>query len=275
MTVRESIVSPFPAGAGRKMDYTWPDWNANVTGNVTNQIRDRPGVQAANPAGSISTGTTGTIAVGVVNGVSCVRVANGAGTGPSLIIDGAGRLHFTTLSANVSFDALVDDYACTRVYMVARVTGTPAQTTDCGLTIVLGNNAGLGIISGAAIGWAYRFDTAGGVSFTQRGNSGALTSVPVATAAGGFVNTNYHKLEYRIVNATAVTNGLLKIFLDDQFQFQRSFASVPDDLPIPTTPGANISNGYCVNVQYQATNGEMDVALVRCQRGPSEVATVS
>lgn len=277
MTLRESIVSPFPPGSARKMDYTFPDWNANNGGAVTNQIRDRPGAQAANPSGAISGGATGSQQVGVVNGVSCVRMINGAniGGGGVLIVDGAGRFHLATLAAQVFYTSNTDDYGCHRAYMIARVTGNPGDNTDCGLEIVLGPNAGLGVIGGGAVGFTYQFDTAGSCSLVYRGNSGAVTTLPIQTVAQGFVNTNFHKFEYRFLSATRTQNGVVKIFLDDRFILSRSFGSVPDDLPLPTSPGANANNGYVVNVQTQGRNTELDVALIRVQRGPTEQAVIS
>lgn len=258
------------------MDYTWPDWNANATGGVTNQIRDRPGAQAANPSGAITNGATGSSIVGVINGVSCVRLVNGAGSGPSCIIDGAGRFHLSTLSSQAQYPTGTDDYACHRVYMVARVVATPTGNLDCGLEVICGPNAGQGVLTAAIPGFAYQFDsTTGSCSLVYRGNSGGVTTIPIKTVAQGFVNTDFHKFELRFVDASPFANGVVKCFLDDVFQFQRSFGSVPDDLPLPTSPGGNANNGYVVNCQNQCQNGELDVALVRVQRGPSEQAVIS
>lgn len=270
----ESIVSPFPAGSGRKMDYTWPDWNANQTGAVTNQIRDRPGAQAANPAGSISPGTTGSVNVGVVGGVSCVRVINGANLnqGAVCVVDGAGRIHLSTLAANMKFTYATDDYGATRIYAIMRVAATPTDATDCGLELITGPNAGNGVLRSAVPGWLLNFDTTGNTSLVQHGNSGAQTSTVLATAAGGFVNTDYHVFEFRLLNATPQINGLFKVFLDGQLILQRSFGVVGDDLPLPTSPGGNANNGYVVNVQNMGRNSELDVAMVRVQRAPFEAA---
>lgn len=272
----ETIVSPFPAGSARKMDYTWPDWNANNTGAVTNQIRDRPGAQAANPAGSVAPGTTGTVNVGVINGVSCVRLANGANLnqGPVCVVDGAGRLHLSTLLANVKFSAQTDDYAIHRVYAFMRVAATPTDATDCGLEIICSNNASDGVLRNAVPGWSLQLDTTGGTSLVQHGNSGAQTSTLLKSAAQGFVNTDFHKFEFQFVNATSLRNGFMLVLLDDVVMLTRSFGVVGDDLPVPTSPGANITNGYVVNLHNQGRNAELDVAYVRVQRGPTLPAVI-
>lgn len=257
------------------MDYTWPDWNANQTGAVTNQIRDRPGAQAANPAGLITGGATGTQNVGVINGVSCVRLINGVNLngGSVCIIDGAGRFHIPCLSANLKFPFSTHDYLFQRVYAMMRVAATPGDATDCGLDVILGSNAGGPVITGTTKpGWSMTFDTAGGLSLAQRGNSTAITTVPLLTAAGGFVNTDFHCLEYRFVPATTNANGLVKFLVDGVELLRRSFGVVADDLPLPSSPNANNNNGYVVNVQNQSRNTELDVALVRVQRAQSEFA---
>lgn len=274
MGVREVIVSPFPPGSGRKMDYTFPDWNANNNGGLTTAIRDRPGVQAANPTGTISGGATGTANVGVVNGVSCVRLINGAnlGGGDVIVCDGAGRIHVATLSANVKFSNVTDDYAVTRVYMLARVTATPADATDCGLEIIVGNSSAGNVLFGAKPGWAFQFDNTGGCSLVQKGNSLAVTSTLLQSAAQGFVNTQFHMFEFRFINANSSTNGAFKVYLDGILKVTRAYGSVADDLPLPTTAGGNNNNGYVVNAQTQSRNSELDVALIRVQRAPTEAA---
>lgn len=274
---QEVQVSPFPPGSARKMDYTWPDWNANATGAATNQIRDRPGAQAADPAGSLSPGTTGSLNVGFVQGVPCVRLVNGINLngGPVAVVDGAGRLHLRTLSANNLYSASTDDYAVHRVYMIARVIATPGNATDTGLQVVLGPNAANGILRSAVPGIGIQFDNTGGCSYIQHGNSGAQTSTLLRSAAQGFVNTDWHMFEFVFINATPQANGSVKVKLDGQLKLTKAFGSVPDDLPLPSSPGANANNGYVVNAQYMAQNGEMDVALVRVQRGPTEQAVLS
>jgi hypothetical protein len=256
------------------MDYTWPDWNANNAGAVTNQERDRPGAQAANPSGLLSPGATGSVNVGVINGVSCCRLINGANLngGPVAVVDGAGRLHISTLSANMQFSSATDDYGATRVYAVMRVAATPTDATDCGLEIILGANASAGVLNGAKPGWSIQLDNTGGTSLVQHGNSGAQTSTPLLTVAGGFVNTDFHTFEYRLLNATNLTNGIFKVLIDGVKIVQRSFGVVGDDLPLPSSAGANANNGYVVNVQNMGRNSELDVALVRIQRAPFEAA---
>lgn len=271
----ESIVSPFPAGSGRKMDYTWPDWNANMTGAVTNQIRDRPGAQAASPSGAITGGATGTNNVGVVNGVSCVRFINGAniGGGSVGVVDGAGRIHLSTLKANMKFTNATDDYGAHRVYAIMRMTATPTDAlTDCGMCIITGNASNSTVLIGGKPGWLLGFDINGNAVLVQKGNSLVTTTTIIGAAAQGFVNTNYHTFEARFLNATPQIDGLFKVFLDGQFILQRSFGVPADDLPLPTTVGGNQNNGYVVNVQAQSRNCELDVAMVRVQRAPFEQA---
>lgn len=277
MPAVESVVSPFPPGSARKMDYTFPDWNVQGAGGPSNQERDRPGAQGANPSGSSSAGATGTIVAGVVNGISAIRLINGANLngGPAFIADGMGRLHFNTLAANTKCTTNTDDYGCTRVYMLAAVVATPGDATDCGLQIILGTNAGSSILAGSKPGVGIQFDNTGGCSYIQHGNSGAQTATVLQSAAGGFVNTNPHKFEFRIINASPTANGFIKVYLDDHLMLTKSFGSVPDDLPLPTSPGANANNGYVVNVQQQSRNTELDVFMVRVQRGPTEQAVIS
>lgn len=273
----ETQVSPFPPGSGRKMDYTFPDWNANATGAVTNQIRDRPGAQAANPAGSITGGATGTSNVGFVQGVPCVRMINGANLngGNVCIVDGAGRLHLRTLSANNLYSTSTDDYAVHRVYMIARMVATPADATDVGLQIVLGAASNAGILKNVVPGIGIQFDNTGNCSYLQHGNSGAVTSANLQTVAQGFVNTDWHMFEFVFINATSQSNGSVKVKLDGFLKLTKAFGSVPDDLPLPSSAGANVNNGYVVNFQAQSRNCEMDVAMVRVQRGPTEQAVLS
>ena len=278
MPLLETIVSPFPPGSARKMDYTFPDWNANNTGNVTNAIRDRPGAQAANPAGSISTGATGSVNVGVVQGISCVRLVNGVNLngGPTLIVDGAGRFHLNTLAANVKFSFVTDDYGVHRVYALMWVAATPTDVFgDCGLQVINSTNAGSSIIQGGKPGIGFQFDTAGGIGFLMKGNSLATTTTPLATAAQGFVNTVPHMCEFRFIPATATQNGFVKVYLDNVLKLTKNYGSVADDLPLPSTVGANVNDGWVVNIQNQGRNSELDLALCRLQRGPTEQAVIS
>lgn len=272
----EVVVSPFPPGSGRKMDYTFPDWNASM-GGINVGERDRPGAQSANPSGSSSPGTTGSLTVGFVQGVPCMRVANGAtlNGGGVLIFDGGSRLHINTLAANTFWSTFNDDYACHRVYMMARVNATPTDATDVGLQLVLGGNSGSAILKDSVPGMGIQFDNTGGCSYIQHGNSGAQTSTLLRSAAQGFVNTDWHQMEFVIINATPQSNGLVKVKLDGQLKLTKQFGSVPDDLPLPSSPGAQVNDGYVANLHYHSRNGEMDVAFVRCQRGPTEQATIS
>lgn len=273
----ETQVSPFPPGSARKMDYTFPDWNQNASGQTNSLERDRPGAQSASPSGSLSNGATGTLNVGFVQGVPCVRMVNGANLngGPTLICDGGGRFHLRTTTANNFYSTATDDYAVHRVYMIARVAATPTDATDTGLAVVLGGNAGSGILGNSIPGVGIQFDNTGGCSYIQHGNSGAQTSTLLQSAAGGFVNTNWHSFEFRFINATAQSNGLLKVFLDSKLMLTKNFGVVGDDLPLPSSPGANANNAYVVNLHAWSRNFEMDVAMVRVQRGPTEQAVIS
>ena len=273
MTRQETIVSPFPPGSGRKRDYTWPDWNINMTGVVSNLERDRPGATNAT-SGSIGGGVGSSTNLGVVNGVSCVRLINGVNlnNGPVCVMDQGARLHVTTSRANMKFSSFTDDFLCWRIYCIMRCAATPADATDFGFQVICGPNASNGVLHSAVPGWSLQLDNTGGTSLVQHGKSGAQTSTLLKSAAGGFVNTDFHCFEYRFLGATPNSDALFKVLLDGQLQLTRSFASVADDLPLPTSAGGNANNGYVVNVQAMSRNCELDVALIRSIAAPTEAA---
>lgn len=267
----ESVISPGPAGAGRKRDFTFPDWCINMSGGPSNLERDRPG-GSNGQSGSQSSGTTGALVLGVALGVPCLKMTNGVNLngGPVYTFDGGGRLLPSTVKTKIHFTNATDDFAVYRVYAMMRVIATPTDATDMGLQIVLGPNAAAAVLSGATPGWAIQFDNTGGCSLVQHGNSGAVTSVVLQSAAQGFVNTAWNMFEFRLISATRNADGSFKCFLNNQLKVTRSFSSVPDDLPIPSSPGANVNNGYVVHAIAFSRNSELDVGLMRSQVAPTE-----
>lgn len=273
MGIAETIVSPFPTGSARKRDFMLPDYRTVMTGGAPILERDRPG-GTNTQGGASSPGTTGALTMGIVGGVPCIQMTNGVNLngGPVYIFDGGGRISPATTNTNIKFTQNTDDFNCWRIYAVMRVTATPGNATDCGLQLILGANAGNGVLRSSVPGWAMQFDNTGGCSLVQHGNSGAQTSVVLQSAAQGFVNTAWNMFEMRILGATASGSGFFKCLLNGQLKVLRSFASGPDDLPLPSSPGANSNNMYVTNIQYQAQNGELDVAIVRSQAAPFEAA---
>jgi hypothetical protein len=275
--MKESIVTPFAPGSGRKRDYTWPDYNGNMTGAVGIVFRDRLG--AGNSAsGSSSPGTSGALTMGYVTGVTCCRLTNGANLngGPVMTLDQGARLHFTTSKTNLKFNpnaAAVDDWACWSVYAIMRAAATPGDATDFGLEIVLGPNASNGVLRSAVPGWSIQIDNTGNsCSLVQHGNSGAQTATVLLGPAQGYVNTDWHKYEFRMLSATNTTDGIFKVLIDGVTLIQRSFGVVGDDLPLPSSAGANNNNGYVANIQAMSRNCELDVAIARSQSAPTEQA---
>jgi hypothetical protein len=252
---------------------TLPDWNINMTGVVSVLERDRPGATNGS-SGSSAPGTTGSLNLGVVAGVPCVRLVNGVNLngGPVLVFDQGGRIHVNTLATNIQFSEATADFRCNRIYALVRVAATPTDATDCGLELILGGNASLGVLNPGVPGWLINFDTTGGCSLVQHGNSTAQTSVVLKSAAAGFVNTDWNQFEFRLLGAQRNSPGVFKVLLNNQLAVTRSFANAPDDLPIPSSPGANVNNGYVVNIQNMGRNSELDVALVRVQAGPTEAS---
>lgn len=250
-----------------------PDWRAQISGGPSILERDRPG-GTNTQSGASSPGTSGALTLGIVSGVPCIQMTNGVnlGGGPVLIFDGGGRILPSTVNTNIKFTTNTDDFSCWRIYGIMRVTATPANATDCGLQLILGTNAGNGVLRSSVPGWGINFDNTGGCSLIQHGNSGAQTSTLLQSAAQGFVNTAFNMFEFRLLGATASSPGLFKCLLNGQQKILRSFANVGDDLPIPSSPGANANNGYVVNCQYQAQNGELDLHLMRVQAAPFEAA---
>lgn len=230
---------------------------------------------STNTTGLSSNGSTGNQVMGFVNGVPCVRMTNGINLagGPVATLDGMGRFHPALLKTAAKWAQSVDDYQAIRVYALMRVTGSPVNATDCGLELVLGPNASTGVFVGAVPGFCLNFDTTGTMSYVQHGNSGAVTSTRISpTVAAGYLNTDWHMAEFRILSATATVDAQLKILFDNQTVLTKSWGNPADDMPTPNSPGGNNNNGWCLNVQYQAQNGEMDVGLVRAQMAPNENA---
>lgn len=267
----ESLINPFPSGSGRKRDWKLPDWRTIMAGGVNLNERDRPGGQTQ--GGTSSPGTSGALSYSSVNGVPVLAMTNGVnlGGGPLYVFDGGGRLWISGANTNVHYSQATDDYCCWRVYMVARVVATPVSNTDVGLSVVCSTNASSGVIIGNVPGWMIQYDTSGGCSLVQHGNSGAVTSTPIKTAAQGFVNTTFNMFEMRFLGATATTPGVFKVLLNNVPIIQRSFAG-PDDLPLPSSAGGNVNNAYVTNIQAQSTSFELDVALAASQAAPFEAA---
>jgi hypothetical protein len=268
MARTESIIPQAPTGAARKRDYTWPDPNNNISGVPSSLFRDRTGMSST-ASGGQSNGTSGALAMGVVNGVDCVRMTNGVniGGGPVITLD-AGRVRVNLLSSNLSFTTATDDYGVYRIYAIMRVTATPVQATDVGFQLTNSGNIGNGIFTSAMPGFAINYDNTGTMSLVVRGDNGAFTSFQISpNVAAGFLNTDWHMGELRLIGAQPGVNASIKTFFDGQL---RNTQSWPNNLPSPAGVGGSTNNGFASSIHQNAQNAELDVALVRMQYAPTE-----
>lgn len=269
MTIREAIVSPFSPGSGRKRDYTWPDWNASMGGAAGNVLRDRVGDNNTT-SGALSTGAGAVINLGIVNQTPVARFINTTlNLGAVFTMDQGGRCHPRLTAAGNSVSGAQDDYGAYRVYAVMRAVATPTSASDNGLQLTNSNNATLGLIVGAIPGFAIQYDNTGNCSLLVRG--AALNTFALRTVADGYLNTDFHCYEIRILGATATSDAVCKVLIDNVVKFQQTWAP-GTILPTPNSPGGNNFNGFSTNIQCQGAGQEIDVALYRCQWAPTETA---
>lgn len=271
MTIREAIVSPFAPGSGRKRDYTWPDWlTLSGAAFAGINIRDRASVTNTT-SGLFTTPAGASINVGVVNGVPCARFINTTlNTGAVFGFDQGGRCHPRLTAAGNNMDGSQDDYTAYRLYAIMRAANTPSSASDNGLQLQNSGNATLGIIVGNLPGFAVQFDNTGGCSLFMHGNTSNQT-FPLRTVADGYLNTDFHCYEMRIIGAGPTSDAVFKVLIDNQIKFQATWGA-GSNLPTPNTVGGNQFNGFVPNIQCQAAAQEIDVALFRCQWAPTEAA---
>lgn len=267
---REVIVSPFAPGSGRKRDYTWPDWNTNMNGAATNVIRDRIGDNNTT-AGAIQTGVGAVLNIGIINATPTARFINTTlNTGAIFAFDQGGRCHprLTQAGNNASGDQ--DDYSAYRLYAIMRAVATPTSTSDNGLQLQNSGNAAQGIMLGNIPGFAINYDNAGGLTLFMHGNTSNVNTV-LRTVADGFLNTDFHTLEMRLLSATAASDAVLKVLIDNVVKFTGTWGA-GSNFPTPNTAGGNVNNGFTPTIQCQGAGQELDVALFRCQWAPTETA---
>ena len=263
----ESIIPQAPTGAARKRDYTFPDPNVNSNGGVSNGLRDRAGMSNT-AGGGQSTGTSGALAMGVVNGVTCLRMTNGVniGGGPVITLD-AARMRVNLTSPISFFTTATDDYGAFRYYAIMRVTGNPGNANGNGIQLINGPNISADLFTSIP-GFAINYDTAGTMSFVVRDNTGAFTSTVISPA--GFVNTAFHMAEFRIIGAQANVNAVVKVLLDGQLRTTFAYPGPGGNGPTPSGAGGNVNNGFGPSIHCNAQNFELDVAVARVQMAPSE-----
>jgi hypothetical protein len=212
MIVDAASSTRLPAGAGRTVDVSWPDWlNVVSTAGVPNTFRGRLG-QAVG---------TGAMAIGGYNGGSAViQVSNSATHGCMICTVGAGASDgigqivrynlpgpqiFMVQTKGHAMNPGSDTIACSRVLVNAAYTGIVINTVDSGLQCTYGG-AGMVGAGGPAVGVGF-FRAPGAVmrATCLKTSGGALNNLAV-TGAGtllpAFNDLILNTYELRFVSAT-------------------------------------------------------------------------
>ena len=271
---KDSIVSPFAAGSGRKRDLTFPDFSGQMSGAALAQCRDRTGENAL--ATTLTLGAAGSLNLGVVNGVPCCRMINAGliNQGPVLSVQSMTQVHPALTKGNLFLSGNTDDTMVYRVYMIARVTATPGGVNpDVGLQLLNTINSSDGLLRSNKPGMGIQISTTGNCDLVINGQT-SLQAISLQTAAQGYVNTDFNAYEFRILNATTTTDAVLKVLLNGNLKQAISWGA-GSNLPIPSQvgpPAGSVISGFLANVNQMAAGLELDVALLRVQSAPTEAA---
>ena len=271
----ESQISPQPAGAGRWVDFFWPD-PLICTGTAASNANGR--CRLLNTQLAVATGGFG-------GGGATVNLANTAGFGRltnTLVgggADGVGQLIRSNpgtgpavfqyqAKQGIPTQALNGDLAAARVYAVIAYSafGGGSALADSGLECSYGGGL---IQSQAAAGVGFCRSATGIVTARCQTVGGGASSQTTVTGPGtGFVGFNdalLHIYELQFVSATATTEATVAWLIDGVVVRQLSFGA---GTVLPAS-GGTANAVWTVLVPNVAVGVTLNVAQIRIIQAPT------
>jgi len=266
MRIGNTLPNPIP-GAGRFIDYMWPDPTTFAGGSSPGRLRNNQTNPVVAPT-FVGLGGGGGSGAGVLNGVPVWQVQSSgvAGNGNAILLSNQRVVAFSSKSA---LNPAINDTACWRIIWNVAMFAAPALTgesTCCMLTDT--NNPKF--ITGLNEGFGFHFLNDGTVGFaTVKG--GVLVQTVLTAAPFAYIGV-IHSYEMRIFGATSTQEAQLVVLID----------SVPLALPatssnwgagtkLPATQMVGgIQPGWCPGVVNVANNvNSMYTNMVRVIAGPT------
>jgi len=204
-------VGPFAPGAGRTIDYCWPDV-ATFAGASNGRMRNN----ATNPATApsfVGLGGGGGSGAGVLNGVPVWQVQSSgvAGNGNAICLI---NQRVVTPSSKNSIDGSANDYQYWRIIWIAAMFAAPALTGEASLSCIV-NTGNTDYITSLNGGFGFQFLNSGNVAFAAVTGGALVSTVLPIQPAGGYVGV-LHTYEMRIAGATKTQEASLTLLIDGQ-----------------------------------------------------------
>lgn len=280
----DQIVPVSPAGAGRSLDLTWPDYLGPMPANgsaipIGRVSLGRQGMNTPTVSNTQSQSLTGvasavSAATGTgFNGRGGVQLLPGTGangTGPQIQLGPMTIMpNFGAAAVNTD-QSLTDDFACWRCFVIAAFGLNNSFGFDVGPQWTAANVGANGIIAGAA-GFGFCQTAAGDVSFIRRAVAGVApvtSTVILSTTANSLVL--WRTYEIRIVGATPTNNAQLKVLINGNRVLTLDWVNDGIGSPLASTGVF----GYITTLSALCANaggpGGMVVQRVRFMAGPTE-----
>lgn len=202
----ETVTPVLPAGAGRILDYTWPDPWIHDGGPVT-QVRTRNGQNEGSQGGPVSFGYNGgnslswsTIQGVDVLGLNCSALGANVGLGFQLV----GMLHIGT-TKGPPLSSLYDDFRAKRFITICAAQAQGNAGLDFGVQFTRMGASNSTILIDAVDGWGIQLVDANTAAFIVRGPNGFFQqNFAVQTQT-------LNAYEFLILDATATTEAQLQL----------------------------------------------------------------
>jgi hypothetical protein len=262
----EQVSSPPAPGAGRIRDVNFPDYDTAGAGASNVGLRPRDAgtgvlLGQSNNLGGLST-TNNLYFQGIDGGTE--NAGGGApGTGGSLSWFNIVNVRVRTVAP--PFWPIDDDWNVHRVVWIAAMSIQPTSLNDVGLQFVTSNTQTDGILRTPQNGFGIQYNLTG-VSFMANNGGGAVQTQLATNGVAGFLSSDYHSFDIRLLSALPNQHARLKVFMDDTLVVSRDWTD--GTLPVPV--GA--ITGFFPALWNNATGGGgMVTRLLSFQAAPTEL----
>lgn len=265
----ESVTPTLPAGAGRIMDWIFPDpfsHDANIP--VQMRSRNSQGDASVGAGEVVAVSGGGSVTWGVLNGVDCGGFNCGAGGQCSIFrFPNAGFFHVKTSKNNIL--PAVDDLSAKRHITTMAMQSPPNAGLDYGVEYT--RRASTRILADGNDGWGILLIDAVTARFLARGPNG-LVSQDFAVND----TTKLHTYEFRIVDATPTTEAQLQLLIDGNVQALAAASTnwgPGTNLP-PSSNVGGIVGWQCIITPVAGNANRLNVYQQRLIQAPSLLMTL-
>jgi hypothetical protein len=207
----EAISSVLSPGAGRQVDYIWPDvTDIKTSVPILGRYRSGQTYSAINS----QVGGVGSAIISTLAGRDCAQIFAGAAnnTGAFYRFDGVCAHICTTRGPTIP--PVCDPFRVWRYVAVMLFGNVPTADVDNGFQVCIAGGSGQLLRLGTTQGFGFVRTSDGRVSLCVRGPSLALTTIPL-TSNATFDPTVWHAYEFRMIGATATQEAQLKVLIDN------------------------------------------------------------